>query len=427
MRHPWAVAAVLLLATLACTAQPTARPGTGTSPEPARKGSVKASASAAVAPPADPQQRLSGLSAALFDATAARELLRAQGVARIISNHGSGLISDKSGGLVSKIRTGMVSDQGGSLISDKSGGVIGQNGAGLGEAQPATWRFALAQASAPIEPAATPEIFKEIPHLDPPFQYLSTFYKPNFRGVILGFLLADFEARGREATVVERYVWDDVPFTTLDTPSEGLFDVRASFPMRVELSRRTAFTRKIDLVIDMAIKAIDPMLLTAFKSMTVAFEMAVPGLQGGSDVLVLHAHDFTYPPGKGPGELPDGIYPTPTGFLAEGENARGKMVVKALTPPGGEVTATLTSTYTRADGPQVRTTLTTYADGRREELTADVSGGLEARLRFGVEGEGEGEVHETATGKAVGRLRWDAQGVGTISLDGAAERTLTLY
>lgn len=371
---------------------------TGLAKGPAAKAPTKAAATAKpsglVAPKADPAQaRQKGIVNAIQNTLVAGDLARSQNAIQLISDNGLGLISDNGLGLISDNGLGLIANNGGS--------------------------YRLAQAK--------PEIYYEDESTRGGMVWVSTFFKPDYRGEVHAYPAEAYKAKGRAADAVEHYTWDALGIA-LKNPTLAMampLDAELTYKLTPVKSSRFTFVKRMNLKFAMTIKQIDPPpAKVVHNGFSGTYDMEVPLADGTKEVIAMTAYDMVYDAGKGPGS---GTFYVPRTFKAKGANERGKLDMSVERFGGDEAADELRlaigATHVAVDGRQSRLQLDIGADNLQHSVVTDVDNAVEAVLDIAADRTGSGQVRAVGSEDVLGTIAWKPDGLGTITFtDGSVEK-----
>ncbi|MNS13044.1 hypothetical protein D3C72_446280 [compost metagenome] len=363
----------------------------GGKPTPAATGNPQRTG--LVGPVSGEAARRKGLVSAIQNTLVAGDLARSQNAIQLLSDNGLGLLSDNGLG----------------IIANNGGGILSDNGLGYRVAQ------------------AKPEIYYEREHVRAGLMWVTTFYKPDYRGEVNAYPVAEFKAKGKAAKAVEHYTWDalGIQFKNPSFPLSFPLDAALTYKITPIQSERFSFVKRMTLVFDMAIKAIDPPPAdVAHQGFSGSYDMEVPLADGTREVITMDAYDMTYLPGEAPGS--SGIFYAPKTFKAKGANERGalEMFVERAgdMDSAGTLAMSLTATHTAKSGGQSRLELSIDELNRQTSIVTDVDGGLQAEWTIGPDRTGKGVVRAVGALDVAGTISWTPEGLGTITfIDGSTE------
>jgi hypothetical protein len=342
--------------------------------------------------------RRQGLVSAIQNTLVAGDLARSQNAIQLLSDNGLGLLSDNGLG----------------ILANNGGGILSDNGLGYRVAQ------------------AKPDVYYEREHERAGLMWVTTFYKPDYRGEVNAYPVAEFKARGKGATAVEHYTWDalGIQFKNPSFPLSFPLDAALTYTITPQRSERFSFIKRMTLVFDMAVKAIDPPPAdVAHRGFAGSYDMEVPLADGTQEVITMDAYDMTYEPGEAPGA--SGIFFAPRTFKAKGANERGslEMFVERVgdTESARTLAMNLTATHTAKSGGRSKLALTIDELNRQTSIVTDVDGGLQAEWTIAPDRTGTGKVRAVGATAELGTITWTPQGLGTIAFTDGSTETVRVF
>lgn len=385
----WLCAALVVAGCTLPTGSKDANGPTGARPKPVAPSASKAPAPIALT---QAQTRQKGIVSAIQNTLVAGDLARSQNTLQLISNNGLGLISDNGLG----------------LIANNGGGLISDNGLGLRVLQ-------------------TPEVYYENIAATGSMTWVSTFYKPDYHGQLIGIPTSEYRLKGKAGTVVEHYTWDalGIDLKNPSFPPKFPLDATLTYKLKPQKTERFTFIKAMNMVFDMAIKSIDPPPAhVTHNGFQASYDMEVPLADGTKEVLSMKAYDMVYDPGQG---LGGGTFYAPKTFKAKGENARGALEMTVTR--AGDVDTTvdlamaLTATHTtKPEGRKSKLALDISEDNRQKSVVTDLDNAVEAVFDFGPDRTGSGKVQTSDAKELLGTISWTTEGMGSITFaDGTVE------
>jgi hypothetical protein len=352
-----------------------------------------------LAPLSKEKARQKGIVSAIQSTLVAGDLARSQNTLQLISDNGLGLISDNG--------LGLISDNGLGLISDN----------GLG--------FRVLAAGA-IRQAA--EVYYENEVTKGGLTWVSTFYKPDYRGEIRAYPEADYAARKHAATPAEHYTWDALGIDLVNPtfPLKYPLDAKLTYKITPKKSARFTFIKRMNLLFNMTIQQLEPPpAKVVHNGFSGAYDMEVPLADGTKEIITMEAYDMVYEDGKG---LGGPSFYAPKSFKAKGENDGGKLEM-AMSRQGDidkadALTMDLEATHTAKEGGRVSRLKVHITEANAQTSTVtDVTNGVEATLEMAPDRTGSGEVRLVGSTEVLGTITWGNDGLGTIKFsDGAVEK-----
>ncbi|MFN3430095.1 MAG: hypothetical protein ACK46X_09085 [Candidatus Sericytochromatia bacterium] len=354
---------------------------------------------AGLVPAASPESaRRKGLVSAIQNTLVAGDLARSQNAIQLLSDNGLGLLSDNGLG----------------IIANNGGGLLANNGSGYRVAQSA------------------PEVYYEREHERAGLMWITTFYKPDYRGEVKAYPVAAFKAQGKAARAVEHYTWDalGIHFKNPSFPLAFPLEAALTYKIKPLASERFTFIKRMNLVFDMTIKSIDPPPAeVAHNGFTGTYDMEVPLADGTKEVISMAVYDMTYEPGEAPGA--SGVFYAPKTFKAKGANDRGSLDMLVERDGDTESARTLAmnlkATHTAKAGRQSKLELIIDETNQQTSIVTDVEGGMQAEWTLAPDRTGTGTVRAVGATAVLGNIAWTPQGLGTITFSDGTKETVRVF